>query len=121
MGRSLMSSILFKPIIFTPFRSMEAYREDVFWIGSPMVFHTAPPQPASNARITWSPVFVGGPEASQNGLGDSTPHNFTRRSAIHHLAVVSFAGATSFRPRQINHPTTASMPIQPLKRTLPAI
>src|SRR5271169_2541611 len=51
-----------------------------------MAFHTAPPQPASNARITWPPVFVGGPEASQNGLGDSIPQNFTRKSAMSHLA-----------------------------------
>src|SRR3954451_17567012 len=36
-----------------------------------MVFHTAPPQPASNARIICSPPLVGGAEASQNGLGAS--------------------------------------------------
>ena len=29
-------------------------------MGLPSVFHTAPPQPASKARITWSPVLVGG-------------------------------------------------------------
>src|SRR5215471_9794499 len=46
-----------------------------------MVFHTAPPQPASNARMTWSAVLVGGPDASQNGLGDSMPANDTLRSA----------------------------------------
>ena len=45
----------------------------VLTIGSPIVFQTAPPQPASNARITCPAVFVGGPEASQNGLGDSMP------------------------------------------------
>src|SRR5579863_2549876 len=39
-------------------------------IGSPMVFQTAPPQPASNARMIISPVLVGGADASQNGLGE---------------------------------------------------
>src|SRR5271154_152308 len=51
-------------------------------MGSPMVFQTAPPQPASKARITWPPVFVGGPDASQKGLGDFSPQKFTLRSAI---------------------------------------
>ncbi len=41
-----------------------------FTIGSPNVFQTAPPQPASNARMTCSPQLVGGPDASQNGLGE---------------------------------------------------
>src|SRR5215472_548386 len=54
-------------------------------MGSPIVFQTAPPQPASNARITCPAVFVGGPDASQNGFGDSIPQKFTRRSAILHL------------------------------------
>src|SRR5580658_9545805 len=44
-----------------------------------MVFHTAPPHPASKARITCSPVFVGGAEASQNGFGDTMPAKFTAR------------------------------------------
>jgi hypothetical protein len=30
-------------------------------------------------------VFVGGPDASQNGFGDSTPQKFTRKSAMLHL------------------------------------
>ena len=42
-------------------------------MGSPMVFHTAPPQPASKARMTCSPQLVGGPEASQKGLGLRMP------------------------------------------------
>src|SRR5580700_8236048 len=54
-------------------------------MGSPMVFHTAPPQPASKARITWPPVFVGGPEASQKGLGERKPQKLTLRSAMGHL------------------------------------
>src|ERR1700726_203638 len=53
-------------------------------MGSPIVFQTAPPQPASNARITCPAVFVGGPEASQNGFGLVSPANFTFRSAMFH-------------------------------------
>src|ERR1700683_4200292 len=82
MERSLMSSMLFKPIIFTPFRSMAPKREEVFRMGSPIVFQTAPPQPASNARMTWPPVLVGGPEASQKGFGERKPQKFTDRSDI---------------------------------------
>src|SRR5580704_12194 len=55
-------------------------------MGSPIVFHTAPPQPASNARITCAPVFDGGPDASQKGFGDSSPQSFTRKSDMLHLA-----------------------------------
>src|SRR5271168_2435937 len=44
-----------------------------------MVFHTAPPQPASKARITCSPVLVGGADASQKGFGDAIPAKFTAR------------------------------------------
>src|SRR5665213_4503591 len=51
-------------------------------MGSPRVFHTAPPQPSSNARITWSAQFAGGPDASQNGLGDLIPANSIERSGI---------------------------------------
>src|SRR5215472_8225168 len=50
-------------------------------MGSPMVFHTAPPQPASKARITCSPQLVGGPEASQKGLGERMPAKSVVRSA----------------------------------------
>src|ERR1039457_7453856 len=53
-------------------------------IGSPRVFHTAPPQPASKARITWSPQFAGGPEASQKGFGQRMPPaKFVVKSAIY--------------------------------------
>src|ERR1700683_1759550 len=51
-------------------------------MGSPMVFQTAPPQPASNARAAWSPQLLGGPEASQKGLGDSMPAKRVVRSAM---------------------------------------
>src|SRR5277367_3911077 len=42
-------------------------------MGSPMVFQTAPPQPASKARMTCSPQFVGGADASQKGLRHGMP------------------------------------------------
>src|ERR1700730_12308749 len=106
MGRSLINSMLLKPINFAPFRSIPPYRELVLTIGSPIVFHTAPPQPASNARITCPAVLVGGPEASQNGLGLVIPANFTLRSAMSHLlgaaaipAVPPARGAAPARPR----------------------
>src|ERR1039457_2586202 len=50
-----------------------------------MVFQTAPPQPASKARATWSPQLLGGPDASQKGLGDWMPANRVVRSAIDRL------------------------------------
>src|SRR5256885_543108 len=51
-------------------------------MGSPIVFQTAPPHPASNARITCSPQLAGGPEASQKGLGQRMPAKLVVRSAI---------------------------------------
>src|SRR4029079_10893696 len=51
-------------------------------IGLPSVFHTAPPQPASNARITCGPEFVGGAEASQKGLGLLIPAKSIDRSGM---------------------------------------
>src|SRR5215467_6966143 len=51
-------------------------------MGSPMVFHTAPPQPASKARITWYAVFAGGSEASQKGFGERTPQKSILRSGM---------------------------------------
>src|ERR1019366_6213260 len=51
-------------------------------MGSPMVFQTAPPQPASKARMTCAPVLVGGPEASQKGLGQRMPAKLVARSAM---------------------------------------
>src|SRR5437016_14482221 len=80
-----MSSMLFKPIIRVPLISTDEYRDDTLMIGSPMVFHTAPPHPASKARITWSPVLVGGADASQNGFGDLIPAKLTLKSATIHL------------------------------------
>src|SRR6267378_2770218 len=55
-------------------------------MGSPSVFQTAPPHPASNARITWSPQLAGGPDASQNGFGQRMPFaKLVVRSAMLHL------------------------------------
>src|ERR1700753_3262626 len=51
-------------------------------MGSPMVFLTAPPQPASKARITCSPQLVGGPDANQKGLGQRIPAKLVVRSAM---------------------------------------
>src|SRR5260370_5087234 len=57
-------------------------------MGSPSVFQTAPPQPASNARSTCSPQFAGGPDASQNGFGQRMPPAKTVvRSAMVRLRV----------------------------------
>src|SRR5580692_9166832 len=73
-------------------------------MGSPSVFHTAPPQPASKARMTCSPVFAGGAEASQNGLGLLMPAKSIERSAmdgslaseaLHHVA----GGVATIRDR----------------------
>src|SRR5512140_2667850 len=70
-----------------PFQSTDEYRDETLTIGSPMVFHTAPPQPASKARITCSPQLVGGPEASQKGLGQRMPAKMVFRSAMRRLLV----------------------------------
>src|SRR5580704_14372731 len=69
-----------------------------------MVFQTAPPQPASKARATWSPQLLGGPEASQNGFGDSIPANRVVRSATDRLQTAGDSGgrALAFRDR-IHH------------------
>src|SRR4051794_40866068 len=66
-------------------------------MGSPIVFHTAPPHPASNARITWSPQLAGGPEASQNGLGHLMPAKLVVRSATRHAPQNPQRGALSVR------------------------
>src|SRR5688572_10256308 len=63
-------------------RSIDPYRENTLMIGSPTVFHTAPPHPTSNAFAHCTYVFVGGPDANQNGFGDFMPAKFTLRSAI---------------------------------------
>src|SRR5215472_18007190 len=74
--------MLLKPTMRVPFTCSAPNRLDVSTIGSPSVFHTAPPQPMSNARMICSPVFVGGALASQNGLGLLMPANEIDRSAM---------------------------------------
>src|SRR5690348_7451896 len=108
-GRSVMSSILFRPIMRWPAQSTEEYRELTFTIGSPSVFQTAPPQPASNARITWSPQFAGGPDASQNGFGQRMPAKLVVRSAMlrSEFGDNPMRGAFAFRYRIHDFPTPA--------------
>src|SRR5262249_6870742 len=74
--------MLLKPTMRVPFTCSAPKRLEVSTIGSPSVFHTAPPQPASNARMICSPVFVGGALASQKGLGLRMPANEIDRSAM---------------------------------------
>ena len=81
-GRSVMSSMLLKPTIRVPFTSSEPKRLEVSTIGSPSVFQTAPPQPASKARITWSPELAGGALASQKGFGLWMPAKSIERSVM---------------------------------------
>src|SRR5580692_9975357 len=90
-------------------------------MGSPMVFQTAPPHPASKARITWPPVLVGGPEASQKGLGERRPQKLTDRSDIDYLPTSLLGDGTSLMPRQISQITTASSASQPMARAALAI
>ena len=61
-------------------------------MGSPIVFQTAPPQPASNARMICSPQLVGGADASQNGLGQGIPQNVVARVGLS-------SGKVSLQPR----------------------
>src|ERR1700742_856162 len=51
-------------------------------MGSPMVFQTAPPQPASKARMICSPQLVGGAEASQKGLRHGMPAKVVSRVGL---------------------------------------
>src|SRR6516165_3428044 len=103
MARSEFSSILFRPIMRWPFPSIEEYREDTLIIGSPSVFQTAPPQPASNARITCSPVLAGGAEASQNGFGLLMPQKSIERSAISTSPSLPFAREESRGVAAVGH------------------
>ena len=85
------------PIIFRPSKSIDEYRELTFVIGSPIVFHTAPPHPASNARIICSPQFVGGALASQNGFKHSIPANLFRNVDIAFYSILSLHSVMKYR------------------------
>src|SRR5580698_10596997 len=82
IGRSEMSSMLLKPIMRRPSQSIEEYRELTLVMGSPMVFQTAPPQPASKARMICSPQLVGGADASQKGLRHLMPAKVVSRVVL---------------------------------------
>src|SRR5882724_5222349 len=81
-GRSLINSILLKPITRPPLKSTDEYLDETFFICEPSVFQTTPPQPASNALNTLYFLSVGGAEASQKGLGDFIPRKSELMSAI---------------------------------------
>src|SRR4249919_3932368 len=68
-----------------------------------MVFHTAPPHPASKARMTCSPQLVGGPEASQKGLGQRMPAKLVARSAMIHHPMIHHAEGGAFAVRHSIH------------------
>src|SRR5438067_6631125 len=79
-------------------------------MGSPMVFQTAPPQPASKARRTWSAQFAGGPEASQNGLGDwILPAKRILRSAILSLQPIRDSDGRALAPGDGVHDFTPAV------------
>src|ERR1700753_3831648 len=70
-------------------------------MGSPMVFHTAPPHPASKARMICSPQLVGGAEASQKGLIQGMPQK-----------VVARVGLVMFGPPRCADPDGRALPIR---------
>src|SRR6516162_3963391 len=84
-----------------------------------MVFQTAPPQPASKARRTWYSELVGGPDASQNGLGALTPQNSMLRSGTRYslpLRDESDFSAASI-PHAATFPSCTASTISPPPRT----
>ena len=68
-------------------------------IGSPIVFQTTPPQPASNARATISALLVIGQLASQNGFGLRMPAMSVNRSTPGHGGVGGRTGTMRGPPR----------------------
>src|SRR5579863_9784506 len=64
-----------------------------------MVFHTAPPQPASKARMTWPAVLVGGPLASQKGFGLLIPAKLMLRSAMSSSRLLPIRYSLLLKPR----------------------
>src|ERR1700743_2067822 len=87
-----------------PCQSIGEYRGAVFVTCSPIVFHTAPPQPASNARMICSPQLVGGADASQNGFIQRMPANVVSSVGIFTLQPGrnSYAGPFSIGHRVHN-------------------
>src|SRR6266478_436855 len=82
-------------------------------IGSPIVFQTAPPQPASNARIICSPEFVGGADASQKGLRHGIPQKVVSSVGLGldmlHLQPRGNANASAFSVRNRVHNLAAAI------------
>src|SRR5882672_5107291 len=74
-------------------------------MGSPSVFHTAPPHPASNARSTCSPQLAGGPDASQKGLGQRMP---PAKTVVRSAILASVLNRPIFNRRQV-----ANLPYKP--------
>src|SRR5215470_15503658 len=76
-------------------------------MGSPRVFQTAPPQPASKARMTCSPQLVGGAEASQKGLGEwILPAKRTERSGamfFSGMRCLQYSGDSQGRPFAVGY------------------
>src|SRR5208337_5027596 len=62
-----------------------------------MVFHTAPPHPASNARMICSPEVAGGAGASQKGFGELMPMKTALRSAMEYLLSDGLGGPLAVR------------------------
>ena len=75
-----------------------------------MVFQTAPPQPASNARWTCAPEFAGGAEASQNGFGESNPREIRclDQPCAGALLTLCLETLVNGRPRQVFRPAQPS-------------
>src|SRR5580704_15375308 len=83
-----------------------------------MVFQTAPPHPASKARLTWSPQLLGGPDASQNGLGDLMPAQRVVKSAMDLLQAAGDSRAGAFAiGHSVDHLAAAVDAIAPGKIT----
>ncbi len=92
VGRSLISSMFDRPTRRRPSTSSDPSRDVTLRTWAPMVFQTTPPQPASNARATMSPLLVIGQLASQNGLGDRIPAMSVNRSTPGTVASAGLTG-----------------------------
>ena len=82
-GEQPSGIVLQPPEVSSPYSAFtEPSRLETFTMGFPSVFQPAPPHPASKARMTCSPEFVGGADASQNGFGLLIPAKSTARSGM---------------------------------------
>src|SRR3974377_684173 len=83
-GRSEINSTLLIASIFWLPKCHDTKRFETLSTGAPIVFQTAPPQPASKARCTCAPELVGGADASQNGFGERMRATLVFRSRVLH-------------------------------------